>query len=67
VPTPEQLQAFLQLGSAGLLALAVIALVREWVVPGTAYKRVTAERDAAYTRLDRMADIFAAETVKRGQ
>jgi hypothetical protein len=62
VPTVEQLDAFLRLGVAGILALAVVALVREIVVPGSAYRRVLEERDAAYQRLARFIDVIEAAT-----
>jgi hypothetical protein len=67
VPTPEVIQGVLNLGAGGLLAIAVVGLVREWVVPGSAHRRVTAERDAAYQRLDRLAELFEAATKGRGQ
>jgi hypothetical protein len=62
VPTPDTIDAFLRLGVAGLLAVAVIAFVREIIVPGSAYKRVLAERDAAYQRLARILDVVEATT-----
>ncbi len=62
MPSVDQLDAFLRLGVAGLLALAVIAFVREIVVPGSAYRRVLAERDAAYQRLARFIDVIEAAT-----
>ena len=62
MPTPDQLDAFLRLGVAGILAIAVLAFVREWVVPGTAYRRVLGERDAAYQRLARFIDVVEAAT-----
>jgi len=58
VPTPEQIRGFLDLGPFGLLAVAVIALVLEIVVSGRAYKRLLAERDMAYERLDRITAIL---------
>jgi hypothetical protein len=62
VPTPEQVDAFLRLGVAGVLAFAVWAFVKEIVVPGVAYRRVLAERDAAYERLARFLDVIEATT-----
>lgn len=62
VPTPDEIDGFLKLGAAGLLALAVIAFVLEIVVSGRAYRRVIAERDAAYQRLARFLDVIEAAT-----
>lgn len=62
MPTPEQLDAFLRLGVAGVLAIAVIAFWKEWVVSGVAFRRVLAERDAAYARLARFIDVVEAAT-----
>lgn len=62
MPTPDQIDAFLKLGASGLLVFAVIAFVREIVVPGMAYRRVLAERDAAYARLSRFLDVIEAAT-----
>lgn len=59
---PVAIDAVLKLGVAGVLAVAVIAFVREVVVPGTAYRRVLAERDAAYQRLSRFIDVIEAAT-----
>ena len=59
---PAAIDAVLKLGVAGVLAVAVIAFVREIVVPGTAYRRVLAERDAAYQRLSRFIDVIEAAT-----
>lgn len=62
MPAPDVIDAFLRLGSAGLLAVAVIAFVLEIVVSGRAYRRVLAERDAAYQRLSRILDVVEATT-----
>ena len=59
---PDALDAYLRLGLAGGLAVAVIAFVMEIVVSGRAYRRVLAERDAAYQRLDRFLDVIEAAT-----
>jgi hypothetical protein len=62
VPTPDQLDSILRLGVAGVLAIAVIAFVKEIVVSGAAYRRALAERDAAYERLARFLDVIEATT-----
>jgi hypothetical protein len=62
VVSPDQIDAFLRLGAPGLLVVAVVALVLEIVVSGRAYRRVLAERDAAYQRLDRFLDVVEATT-----
>lgn len=67
VLSPEQIDAFLRLGAAGLLAVAVLALVLEIVVSGRAYRRVLAERDEAYTRVDRFIDILESATGIKAQ
>lgn len=59
---PAAIDAILKLGVAGVLAVAVIAFVREIVVPGPAYRRALAERDAAYQRLARFIDVIEAAT-----
>lgn len=62
MPTPDVIDAFLRLGVAGMAVVAVIAFVREIVVPGVTYRRVLAERDAAYQRLSRILDVVEAAT-----
>jgi len=62
VPSPDAIDAFLRLGVAGLLAVGLIAFVLEIVVSGRAYRRVLAERDAAYQRLSRFIDVVEAAT-----
>lgn len=46
-----------QAGSIGILAAAVIAFLRSWIVPGAEYRRVCAERDAALEQVSKIADI----------
>jgi len=43
----------------GLLAVAVVAFWREWVVPGTRYEKVIAERDRFIDIAIRARDITA--------
>jgi hypothetical protein len=62
LPSPDQVNAVIQLGVAGVLAFAVIAFVLEIVVSGRAYRRALAERDAAYERLARILDVVEATT-----
>lgn len=62
MPTPETIDAFLRLGVAGILAVAVVAFVVEAVVPGRTYRRVLAERDAAYTALREFIAVVEAAT-----
>jgi hypothetical protein len=47
-----------KLGIGGLLTVAILALWREWVVPGTMYLRACAERDAQITKLTVERDEF---------
>lgn len=67
MPTPEAIDAYLRLGAAGLLVVAVLALVLEVVVSGKAYRRVLAERDAAYARVDRFIDLIESTTGIKAQ
>lgn len=47
-PSPDPLLTWLSnAGALGILAFAVIAFLRGWVVPGSAFTRVLAERDEA--------------------
>ena len=46
-----------QAGSIGILAAAVIAFLRSWVVPGSEYRRVCRERDQALEQVSKIADI----------
>jgi hypothetical protein len=62
VPSAADIDSFLRLGAAGLLAVALVAFVLEIVVSGRAYRRVLAERDAAYQRLSRFIDVVEAAT-----
>jgi hypothetical protein len=46
-----------QSGAVGVLATGIIAFARGWVVPGTEYRRVCQERDAALAHLSKFTDI----------
>jgi hypothetical protein len=65
VPALDAIQPLLQLGAGGLLVIAVWAFVTERVVPGSAYRRALAERDAAFARLARFVDVVEAATKLR--
>jgi hypothetical protein len=44
-------------GSLGILAAAVVAFLRGWVVSGSAHQRVLAERDRALELVYKQADV----------
>lgn len=44
-------------GSLGILAAAVVAFLRGWIVSGAAHNRVLAERDRAMDLVYKQADI----------
>jgi hypothetical protein len=54
-------------GSLGLLALAVVAFMRRWVVPGPTHDEVIAERDRALNALEKYSEIAqrALESAER--
>lgn len=58
MPALDAIQPLLQLGAGGLLVIAVWAFVTERVVPGSAYRRALAERDAAFNRMARFIDVI---------
>lgn len=68
MPTPEQIEAFLRLGSAGLLVVAVVALVLDIVRPTKSVKEAIAERDKREAletaRRDKVEDRLVAERDK---
>lgn len=47
-----------KIGAVFLLALAVTAFIREWIVPGTTYVRAIAAREAYIVELKRERDEF---------
>lgn len=56
-----------QAGSAGILAAAVLAFIRGWIVSGSQYREVCAQRDKALEQVFKLADISsrAIEAVER--
>lgn len=44
-------------GSLGILAAAVVAFLRGWVVPGRAYEQVRQERDRALELVYKQAEV----------
>jgi hypothetical protein len=44
-------------GAIGILATCVLGFVRGWVVPGSDYRRVVAERDKALEQVYKQAEI----------
>lgn len=55
--TDPLLQWLSSAGSLGILAAAVLAFLRGWVVSGAAHARVLAERDRALEMVYKQADI----------
>lgn len=45
-----------QAGSAGLLAAAVIGFIRGWIVSGSQYREVIAQRDKALEQVFKLAE-----------
>lgn len=55
--TDPLLQWLSSAGSLGILAAAVIAFLRGWIVSGAAHNRVLAERDRAMELVYKQAEI----------
>jgi hypothetical protein len=55
--TDPLLQWLSSAGSLGILAAAVLAFVRGWVVSGAAHQRVLSERDRALAMVYKQAEI----------
>lgn len=64
IPTPEEAQQLVDLGSTVMLVLLVIligvGLFREWWVPGWLYRRERTAREVADTQAERNATSLAA-------
>lgn len=56
--TPDQVDAFANLGALGFAIIAIVAFFREWVVPGARVRREAVEEAAR--RDKREADLVTA-------
>lgn len=67
VPSGDWTSLLTQGGAVGILAAGVVAFVRGWIVPGSAYKEVCGQRDRAIDQVYRLADnaVRTAEVTQR--
>jgi len=56
VPSSDWASILAQGGAGVVLAAAVIAFVKGWIVPGTAYREVCSQRDRAVDLVYKLAD-----------
>ncbi len=70
IPALYDLAAQLGAGAALLLVIGIVALTREWVVPGAAYRRHVEECSEHIDRLERRVNVlegFADEALRLGE